>query len=397
MKILTINCGSSSVKYQVFEIGNGNELLAKGMADRIGLAGSRIYHKSVGRGEKELEIRLADHGAALAKIYSVLEQDGCGVVSHEIQAVGHRVVHGGRQFTGPVLIDEKVIDAIRDNAKLAPLHNPVSIVAIETCQKLLPGIANVAVFDTAVHQTMPPKSYLYGLPIGLYANHDIRKYGFQGISHGYVAGEAARILNKPLDKLKIITCHLGNGSSITAFKEGKSVDTSMGMTPLEGVMMSTRSGDIDPAIVPYLIEVLGLSVREVTDLLNKESGLKGLCGKSDVRDIVKLADNGDQKAQTAIDVFVYRIQKYIGAYAAAMNGVDVIVFTAGIGENSAYLRARILANFGYLGFRLDKADNERNRTVFSAQDSKVRAMTIPTNEELIIAQETYKAVTRGTR
>jgi acetate kinase len=262
-------------------------------------------------------------------------------------------------------------------------------------QKLLPGILNVAVFDTALHQAMPPKAYLYGLPTEFYEKHNIRKYGFQGISHGYVAKEAAKLINKPLETLKIITCHLGNGSSITAFKNGKSIDTSMGLTPLEGLMMATRCGDIDPGGVLHLMDKIGLDLEQTKELLSKKSGLTGLCGQSDMRNIIKSAENGNKKAQTAIEIFVYRIQKYIGAYVAALNGVDAIVFTAGIGENSPMIRQRILANFQYLGLKIYEARNEKNQAVFSKDNSKVYAMTIPTNEELAIAHQTYRIVVAG--
>jgi acetate kinase len=288
-----------------------------------------------------------------------------------------------------VLVDQSVKNAIKNNSKYAPLHNPLNLAGIEICERLFPGVPNIAVFDTALHQTIPAKAYLYGLPIELYEKHNIRKYGFQGISHGYVAREAARILNKDLNILKIITCHLGNGSSITAFKNGKSVDTSMGLTPLEGLVMATRCGDIDPSIVVHLMDEISLGFEQVRDLLNKKSGLIGLCGQSDMRNIIEQAKKGNKKAQTAIEIFVYRIQKYMGAYIAALNGIDAIVFTAGIGENSPLIRKRILANFQYLGLRIDEARNEENQAVFSTDDSKVYAITIPTNEERAIADLAY--------
>jgi acetate kinase len=371
--------------------------MAKGIADRIGMSsGCSIAHKPNGKNEVVLEQPLSDHRAALLAIEEILVHPEYGVIADikEISGVGHRVVHGGEKFTRSILINDSVIAAIQENAKLAPLHNPPNILGIEVCQQLLPEVPNVAVFDTAIHQTMPKKAYLYGLPMELYEKHGIRKYGFHGTSHGYVARRAAALMKKPFEQAKIITCHLGNGCSIAAFSNGKIIDTSMGLTPLEGVVMGTRCGDLDPAVVLYLMEMLGLSLQQTNDLLNKQSGLKGLCGKADMRDIVKIADQGDSNAQTAIEVFIYRIQKYIGAYAAALNGTNAIVFTAGIGENSPYLRQEVLSKFDYLGLKIDLAKNKVNEPVFSTPDSRVYAMMIPTNEELVIAQETHELITR---
>jgi acetate kinase len=397
MLILVINCGSSSLKYQLFHIDSEYKLMAKGIAERIGLgSGSSIAHKPNGKNEVILEQSLPDHRAALQAIEEILVHPEYGVIADvsEISGVGHRVVHGGEKFTRSILINESVIAAIQENAKLAPLHNPPNILGIEVCQQLLPDVPNVAVFDTAIHQTMPKKAYLYGLPMELYEKHGIRKYGFHGTSHGYVARRAAALMKKPFEQAKIITCHLGNGCSIAAFSSGKIIDTSMGLTPLEGVVMGTRCGDLDPAVVLYLMEMLGLSLQETNDLLNKQSGLKGLCGKADMRDIVKIADQGDSNAQIAIEVFIYRIQKYIGAYAAALNGTNAIVFTAGIGENSPYLRQEVLSKFDFLGLKIDHAKNKVNEPIFSTPDSRVYAMMIPTNEELVIAQETHELITR---
>jgi acetate kinase len=398
MLILVINCGSSSIKYQLFNIDHDYKLMAKGIADRIGLSsGWSITHQTTGKDEVVLERPLPDHRTALQAVGEILVKTDHGAIADikEISGVGHRVVHGGEKFTRSILISESVLDAIRENAKLAPLHNPPNILGIEVCQQVLPGVPNVAVFDTAIHQTMPKRAYLYGLPIDLYEKHGIRKYGFHGTSHGYVARQAAMLMDKPFEQSKIITCHLGNGCSITAFLHGRSIDTSMGLTPLEGVVMGTRCGDLDPAVVLYLMEMLGLSLQETNDLLNKQSGLKGLCGKADMRDIVKLADQGDTNAQTAVEVFVYRIQKYIGAYTAVLNGTDAIVFTAGIGENSPYLRQEILSKFDFLGVKIDHTKNKLNEPVFSTPDSKVFAMTIRTNEELVIAQETHEIIMRN--
>ena len=310
----------------------------------------------------------------------------------EIDGVGHRVVHGGEMFGESVLIDDDVMGVLRQLTDLAPLHNPPNLLGIEVCREMLPGVPNVAVFDTALHQTMPPKAYLYALAVDLYRGHGIRKYGFHGTSHAYVAQEAARRIGRPLAELKVITCHLGNGCSITAFEQGKSIDTSMGFTPLEGLVMGTRSGDVDPAVPLYLVKDLGMSPEEVDDLLNKESGLQGLCGRRDMRDIEAQAQQGRGDAQTAVEVFVYRIQKYIGAYTAVLQGVDAIVFTAGIGENGPWIRAQVLRPFTYLGLRVDNARNEQNQVVFSTNDSHVQALRIPTNEELVIAGDTYALV-----
>ncbi len=395
MLILVINCGSSSIKYQIFAVEDQYKLLAKGMADRIGLeSGCSVTHKPTGKNEVVLEKPLPDHKTALQAIGHALINPEYGIISDikEIGGVGHRVVHGGEKFTSSILINDDVLEAIRENARFAPIHNPVNILGIEVCRQVLPDVPNVAVFDTAIHQTMPKKAYLYGLPTDFYQKHGIRKYGFHGVSHGYVARQAAMVMNKPFEKSKIITCHLGNGCSITAFLNGRSIDTSMGLTPLEGVVMGTRSGDLDPAVVLYLMEMLGLTLQQTNDLLNKESGLKGLCGMADMRDILKLADKGDTNARTAIEVFVYRIQKYIGAYCTSLNGADAIVFTAGIGENNPYLRQEILSKFDYLGLKIDKTKNRLNEAVFSTSDSKIFAMTIKTDEELVIAKETHEII-----
>jgi len=390
MIILVLNCGSSSVKYKGFDMPACSEPLFYGIVERIGFDDSTIFYKEKGADAQKLVKPLKDHNQALRETCGLIAESVKNKGNGTIDAIGHRVVHGGANFSKPVLVDPSVKNAIKNNIKYAPLHNPVNLAGIEICERLFPKVPNIAVFDTALHQTIPAKAYLYGLPIELYEKHNIRKYGFQGISHGYVAKEAAKLINKPLESLKIITCHLGNGSSITAFKNGKSVDTSMGLTPLEGLVMATRCGDIDPSIVVHLMDEISPGFEQVRELLNKKSGLAGLCGQSDMRDIIKLAENGDKKAQTAIEVFVYRIQKYIGAYIAALNGVDVIVFTAGIGENSPYVRGRILECFGYLDLKIDEARNEKNQAVFSTDDSGIYAMTIPTNEEQAIAYLTYE-------
>ncbi len=395
MNILVINCGSSSIKYQLFRIDGEYKLLAKGLAERIALSGSMLKHL---RGDNKISIEknMPDHKAAMRAIEEILVDSRHGVLKNinEIDGIGHRVVHGGERFTGSTLISNEVLKAIEENCKLAPLHNPPNIVGIQTCRELLPKTPNVAVFDTAVHQTMPKKAYLYALPMELYKKHGIRKYGFHGTSHGYVAREAAQLMNRPFEQTKIITVHIGNGGSITAFSNGKSVDTSMGLTPLEGIVMGTRSGDIDPAVVLYLQEMLGMTVAQTNDLLNKKSGLLGMCGKSDIRDIYAQIAAGDENSQIALDVFEYRIIKYVGAYVAALNGVDAIVFTAGIGENNPAVRSRVLANFAYLGLEIDEGKNNANEHIFSKPSSKVYAMMIPTNEELVIARDTYEILRR---
>jgi len=393
MNILVLNSGSSSVKFQLFDMGSRERLLVKGKADKIGLQDSFLCSGGPDGGQDCQPVALADHRVALQASFELLRRrDGASGAADTIGAVGHRVVHGGERFGESVLVDDGVMDALRQLTELAPLHNPPSILGIEICREMLPGVPNVAVFDTAPHQTMPPKAYLYGLPMDLYRKHGIRRYGFHGTSHAYVAQEAARYLRRPLEELKMITCHLGNGCSITAFERGRSIDTSMGFTPLEGLVMGTRSGDVDPAVPLYLIKDLGMDPDEVDDLLNAESGLKGLCGERDMRDIQEQARQGREAAQAAIDVFVYRIQKYIGAYTAALGGVDAIVFTAGIGENSPYIRQEVLRPFGYLGLKIDEMKNQEGQTVFSRADSSVHAMRVPTNEELVIARDTCRLV-----
>ena len=396
MKILVINCGSSSIKYQIFDIQDTEfHLLAKGLVEKIGLSDSSLTHSPMGKDKVIIEESLPDHSAAMKLVEKTLTHPEYGVVKEitEIQGVGHRVVHGGEAFSDSVLITEDVIKAIKERYDLAPLHNPPNVTGIEACIKSLgTEIPNVAVFDTAVHQTMPPKAYLYAVPIELYKEHAVRKYGFHGTSHGYVAQKAAKLLDKPFDQCKIITCHVGNGGSITAFDNGKVVDTSMGMTPLEGIIMGTRSGDMDPAVILYLMDKLKMDIKDVNDLLNKKSGMLGLCGASDLRDIHQLAQDGDENAKIALDAFAYRIIKYIGAYVAVLNGVDAIVFTAGVGENDWIMRKEVLTNISYLGIEFDEELNKKNDVHLTKPESKVQVYRIPTNEELVIAQETYKLI-----
>ena len=392
MKILVVNCGSSSVKYQFIDM-NGEKVLCKGLAERIGIEGGRLVHR-VNNDKHVIERNMKDHEEALKLVLGVLVDPEIGVIKDlsEIDAVGHRVVHGAERFASSVLIDEEVMKALEENVHLAPLHNPPNILGIKAIQKLLPKVPNVGVFDTAFHQSMPKKAYLYALPYELYETHRIRRYGFHGTSHRYVSRRAAEVLGRDYYDFKVITCHLGNGASIAAVRHGKSIDTSMGFTPLEGLVMGTRCGDIDPAIVIYLQQNLGMSVEKVYDLLNKKSGMLGLTNNlsSDMRDIEDAAHSGNEIAQLALDIYVYRIAKYIGAYAAAMNGVDAIVFTAGVGENSPYVREKVCEYLGFLGVKIDRQLNDVKglERIISTPDSKVAVLIVPTNEELVIARDT---------
>lgn len=376
MKVLVINSGSSSIKYQLFAMED-NTVLAKGMVERIGIN--------------------TNHAAAIELIFADLTNREHGVLGSigEVDAIGHRVVHGGEIFNRPVLIDNKVKEDIRRLAKLAPLHNPANLLGIEACEKIIPGIRQVAVFDTAFHHTIPPQAYLYGIPFEYYEKHGIRKYGFHGTSHQYVAQRAAALMDRPLDDLRLISCHLGSGSSITAILDGCSIETSMGFTPLEGLVMGTRSGDLDPAIVTYLMEAEGLSPGQVQDILNNKSGVLGVSGlSSDFRDLEQAVVAGHQQAELAMDVFIHRIRKYIGAYAAELNGVDGIIFTGGLGENSPKVRAVVCDGLDYLQMWLDPAKNAfRGREMdVTATGSKGRILVVPTNEELMIASETARII-----
>lgn len=400
MKVLVINSGSSSVKYQLIEM-DGERVLCRGIAERIGLEGGRLVHR-VNEEKHIVERELPDHDSALRLVLEALTDEKIGVIKDlsEIDAVGHRVVHGGEKFTGSVLIDEDVIKAIEEVTPLAPLHNPANLMGIKATMKLLPGVPNVAVFDTAFHQTIPPKAYLYAIPYEYYEKYKVRRYGFHGTSHRYVSKRAAEILGRKLEELKIITCHIGNGASIAAVKYGKCVDTSMGFTPLEGLVMGTRCGDIDPAIPFFIMEKEGISPQEMYDVLNKKSGVFGLTKgfSSDMRDIEEAALRGDKTAQLALDIYHYRIAKYVGAYAAAMNGVDAIVFTAGVGENSPITRRDVCSYLEFLGLKLDEKKNEETirgkEGVISTPDSKVAVLVVPTNEELMIARDTKEIVER---
>jgi len=395
-KVLVVNCGSSSIKYSVFEAESIEEI-AGGLLERIGSKTAALKHR-VGSNSVALEVEARDHRQGLEQVLGILHGGEVRAVESlmEIIAVGHRVVHGGDTFFESTFIDERVLEAIRDWAELAPLHNPPNIAGIEAAQSLLPGIPQVAVFDTAFHQTMPEKAYIYPIPYELYKKHRIRRYGFHGTSHGYVAREAAEKIGRPMEALKIVTCHLGNGCSVTAVRNGKSVDTSMGFTPLEGLVMGTRSGDIDPSIIFHMIDKEKLTAREIEDLLNRSSGLLGISGVSnDVRDIQKKADGGNVRARLALEIFAYRTRKYIGAYAAAMGGLDAIVFTGGIGENDPRIRSMICADLEFIGVKLDGELNaiaSEGAEVISSSDSPVKVLVIPTNEELVIAMETLRLV-----
>ncbi len=392
MKVLVINTGSSSLKYQLIDMTN-ETVLAKGLCERIGINNSFLKHSNIGGDSVVFDLTLPNHKVAIQEVLKALTDDKIGVINDmsEISAVGHRVVHGGEKFSASVLIDDEVMSAIRECIELAPLHNPPNIIGIEACKDIMPKTPMVAVFDTAFHQTMPRKAFMYALPYEVYKKFAVRRYGFHGTSHKYVADRAALMLNKPLSDLKIITCHLGNGASVTAVKNGKSFDTSMGFTPLEGLVMGTRCGDIDPAIVPFLMEKLNMSTKEISDYMNKKSGVSGISGvSSDFRDLTEEAEKGNERAALAIDVFCYRVKKYIGSYAAAMGGVDAIVFTAGVGENSFPIRAKLLSELEFMGIEIDLEKNSmRGQEMdISTEGAKVRTLVIATNEELAIARET---------
>ena len=395
MKILVINAGSSSLKYQFIDIET-QAVLAKGLCERIGIEGSMLTQKVEGKDNLVRQQHMNDHSDAINMVIDALTGAEHNVISDmkEIDAVGHRVVHGGEVFSESVIIDEKVMDAIRDCIPLAPLHNPANIIGIEACQKAMPGTPQVAVFDTAFHQQMPAKAYMYALPYECYTEYKVRRYGFHGTSHKYVAQQAAKMLGKPLEELKIITAHLGNGSSVSAVMNGHSVDTSMGFTPLAGVAMGTRCGDIDPAIVTYLMEKKGLDAKGIDALMNKESGVFGISGiSSDFRDLEANMDT-NERAKLALDMFAYHVKKLIGAYAAAMGGVDALVFTAGVGENTKITRADVTEGLEYMGIAIDQeANNCRGvQKDISAEGAKVRTLVIPTNEELMIALDTAALV-----
>ena len=396
MNILVINCGSSSLKYQLIN-SDSEEVLAKGLCERIGGEGSCIKHTPAG-GEKVVkEIPMPDHTNAIKAVIDALTDANHGVVKSldEIDAVGHRIVHGGEKFAKSVVINDEVMAAIAECNDLAPLHNPANLIGINACKAIMPGVPMVAVFDTAFHQTMPEKAYMYGLPYEYYEKYKVRRYGFHGTSHDFVSARAAEILGKKRDDLKIIVCHLGNGASISAVDHGKCVDTSMGLTPLEGLIMGTRSGDMDPAIIEFIAKKENLSISEINTILNKKSGVEGMSKvSSDFRDLSAAMDEGNALAKMALETYTYRVAKYIGSYVAAMNGVDVIAFTAGIGENDARVRQMVGDYFGYLGAGVDPAKNNvhGDEAIISRDNDKVTVMVVPTNEELAIARQTVALV-----
>ncbi len=397
MKVLVINSGSSSLKYQLYDMTD-ESVLAKGLVERIGTDSSILTHKPTGKEEVTEVSEILEHNTAIRKVIEKLTDKTHGVLASvdEINAVGHRVVHGGEFFSESALVDSQAKKNIRALIDLAPLHNPAAIMGIEASEINIPGVPQVVVFDTAFHQTMPEKSYLYAIPRVLYNKYKVRRYGFHGTSHYYVSLAAAEFLNKPIEDLKIITAHIGNGGSLTAIQGGVSVDTSMGMTPLEGLMMGTRSGDLDPAIVPYVMNKEELTVSEMNSMLNKHSGLLAISGfSSDMRDITDGWEKGEPNATLAFEMYEYRLRKYIGSYAAAMNGVDVLVFTAGVGENSAIVRKAVCDNLSYLGIEIDEELNKirsGDPRRISTPNSKVEVLVVPTNEELVIARDTYRLV-----
>ena len=395
MNVLVINCGSSSLKYQLIN-SDTEDVLAKGLCERIGIDGRLVYQKA-GCDKEITEAAMPTHKEAIQMVLDALVNDKTGAIKSlsEVNAVGHRIVHGGEKFASSVVITDEVLEAVAKCNDLAPLHNPANLIGINACKELMPGVPMVAVFDTAFHQTMPEKAYLYGLPYEYYENYKVRRYGFHGTSHSFVSKETARFLGMDLKNSKIIVCHLGNGASISAVKDGKCVDTSMGLTPLEGLVMGTRSGDIDPAIMEYIAKKEDLDIAGVMNVLNKKSGLEGISGlSSDFRDLTAGAKEGNKRAIAAIEVFCYRVAKYVGSYVAAMNGVDAIAFTAGIGENVGLVREKICSYLGYLGITLDAEANAKSgdNCVISAADSKVKVAVIPTNEELAICRETVALV-----
>ena len=395
MNVLVINCGSSSLKYQLIN-SDSEAVLAKGLCERIGIDGRLVYQKT-GCDKEITEAAMPTHKEAIQMVLDALTNDKTGAIGSlkEVNAIGHRVVHGGEKFASSAVITDEMIKAVEECNDLAPLHNPANLIGIRVCAELMPGVPQVGVFDTAFHQTMPAKAYLYGLPLDFYKKYKVRRYGFHGTSHSFVSKRAVEFLGLDKDNSKVIVCHLGNGSSISAVQNGKCVDTTMGLTPLEGVVMGTRSGDIDPAIMEYIAKKEDLDIAGVMNVLNKKSGLEGISGlSSDFRDLTAGAKEGNKRAIAAIEVFCYRVAKYVGSYVAAMNGVDAIAFTAGIGENVGLVREKVCSYLGYLGITLDAEANAKSgdNCVISAADSKVKVAVIPTNEELAICRETVALV-----
>ena len=401
MIIFVVNCGSSSIKYQLLNM-NGEQVLAKGLIERIGMEGSVLKHTPTGKYTVDISAEIPDHSVGIQMALDALTNEEYGVIDSmdEIDAVGHRVVHGGERFTDSVLISDDVLNGIEACAEIAPLHNPPNLYGIKACMRLMYNTPQVAVFDTAFHQTMPKVAYLYGLPYEMYVKYGLRRYGFHGTSHKYVAQQAAEMMGEHMSDLRFITCHLGNGASIAAIKYGKSIDTSMGYTPLEGLVMGTRSGEIDPAIIPFLMEKENMNAQQIDDYLNRRSGILGILGisglSSDFRDLESAANRGDERSQLAIDIFAYKVKKYIGGYVAAMGGVDAIIFTAGLGENSPFMRDKICNGLEYLGTRIDPELNKlRGKQMeISIKRARVKIFVIPTNEELVIARDTLNICRR---
>lgn len=393
MKVLVINCGSSSLKYQLID-SDTEDVLAKGLVERIGIDGSVLTHRPAGKDKVVIETPMEDHNIAVKLVIDALVDKNHGVISDlsEIGAVGHRVVHGGEKFDKAVLIDKGVKKDIEELSALAPLHNPANLIGINACEKNMPGVPQAAVFDTAFHQTMPKRAYMYGLPYEYYEKYKVRRYGFHGTSHDYVSARAAELIGRDRKELRIVVCHLGNGASISAVKNGKCMDTSMGLTPLEGLIMGTRSGDLDPAILEYIGEKEGLSAAEVNTVLNKKSGILGLSGgvSSDFRDIAAAIDAGNEKAKTALETYNYRVAKYIASYAVAMQGIDIIAFTAGVGENNYDVRSAVCDHLAFMGVKVDKEKFKTHgeEVIASTKDSAITVMVVPTNEELAIARQT---------
>ncbi|MBQ2412490.1 MAG: acetate kinase [Anaerotignum sp.] len=392
MKVLVLNCGSSSLKYQLIDMET-EKVMAKGLCERIGIEGSRLKHQPDGKDAVIFDDYQENHAVSVKMVLDALTHPEYGVVKSmkEINAVGHRVVHGGEYFASSVIITDEVKEALEKCCDLAPLHNPANLIGIAACEEIMPGVPQVGVFDTAFHQTMPERAYLYALPYEYYEKYKVRRYGFHGTSHRFVSEEVCKMMDRPYDQTKVITCHLGNGGSVCAVRNGKSIDTTMGFTPLEGLVMGTRAGDVDVAAVTYLMKKEGLSADEMDNILNKKSGVLGLSGvSSDFRDIEEAAEAGNDRAEIALDVFAYKVAKRIGAYASAMNGVDAIVFTAGLGENSGATRRAICDYLGWMGVHIDSYNNSlRGKAIeISATDSRVRVYVIPTNEELVIARDT---------
>jgi acetate kinase len=394
MKVLVLNCGSSSIKYQFIDTSQ-KLALAKGQVERVGMASAVLSHSRYDGDNIKIVGEILDHTIAIEYVLGVMLSKNHGVIDDkdDIDAVGHRVVHGGETFSGSVLITDDVVKSLQDNIELAPLHNPPNLKGIQAVKRLLPNTPQVGVFDTAFHIQMPPKAFLYGIPYELYKKHKIRRYGFHGTSHLFVSNSAAELLGKKVEDLKIVTAHLGNGCSMAAVKNGKSIDTTMGFTPLEGLLMGTRSGDIDPSIILYIMGKEGLTLNEANTLLNKHSGLVGLSGESsDMREIIKAADEGHKRSKYAVEIFCYRIKKYLGAYAASMGGLDAFVFTGGIGENSSLVREKVCEELEFLGIEIDKERNANKEVIISKEGGKVTVCCIPTNEELVIALDTNTIV-----